>query len=734
MIDNTKKSLLSILLSTVLTSSIIYPYTNDIVPITIAIFFMCIIIFNIYIAISRKLPHVDKIYALILFAILIIFIKLALTESNGTSFIEWIFNAYSYNSDFLLYLILLIVLFTIFITSIIYYFTELYYKPYIIFFIMLIPGVLYFKLSMILSGAYPALLIIFLIAIISHYNHHIFINDGTPIYNKAYIRAFAVLLLATMILASIIPRYTITPYSAKLEEIINYNNYNLASMQSMTTLTSRSTPRGSNNPNSRKHLFTVTADEPLYLRKGVFTDFDGTRWHLNSNEDLSFGYSNWVNNSYIKYRAPGLLYQSIYNICKDYPYILDEFSLTLSDIPQNIPTASKTASIFYDDFYTNYILNTAYITSADGIDDLGYRNSFGEIFYTYGILEKGTRYNIDYYQDILPYQGSVQDFTRKLSLEEYKLLLRTIYYLSPVNSEELTILNTAISDLQEAEILNNYTTHYTSSQIDNLAKSITADLDNDYDKALALQNYFYNNGYTYDLSYSPPKDQNTIEYFIFNSKTGVCADYATAMVLMCQSVGLTARYIEGFHTGGTVDANGNYIVTPMNSHAFVEVFIPGYGWSTFEPTISASINSAPAVTETAVEEVIQNSIYLTGVKKAAIILALIILLFSIIYRLTEIILIPLFIETTFRIRLKYSDYDKQICLIYNHLGYICSHRFQTCINTFTPEETKDLIYNITGIDISPIIKAYEYTAFGENHIEDIQPFMDIYLQLYHYKK
>ena len=77
-----------------------------------------------------------------------------------------------------------------------------------------------------------------------------------------------------------------------------------------------------------------------------------------------------------------------------------------------------------------------------------------------------------------------------------------------------------------------------------LAKSITENCKNDYEKAQALVDYFEQNGYVYDNEYEP--DDESIAYFLFTSKRGNCTNYATSMTLMARMLGLPARYVEGF--------------------------------------------------------------------------------------------------------------------------------------------------------------------------------------------
>lgn len=61
-------------------------------------------------------------------------------------------------------------------------------------------------------------------------------------------------------------------------------------------------------------------------------------------------------------------------------------------------------------------------------------------------------------------------------------------------------------------------------------------------------------------------------------RRGVCQDYAHVMIALCRCQGIPARYVSGyFYNGKTGDEN-------EASHAWVEIFLPGYGWKAWDPT------------------------------------------------------------------------------------------------------------------------------------------------------
>src|SRR5438445_6197922 len=56
------------------------------------------------------------------------------------------------------------------------------------------------------------------------------------------------------------------------------------------------------------------------------------------------------------------------------------------------------------------------------------------------------------------------------------------------------------------------------------------------------------------------------------------------MTVMMRAVGVPTRYVNGFLPGEYNDVGGDYIIRASDAHSWVEVFFPGYGWITFDPT------------------------------------------------------------------------------------------------------------------------------------------------------
>ena len=128
-----------------------------------------------------------------------------------------------------------------------------------------------------------------------------------------------------------------------------------------------------------------------------------------------------------------------------------------------------------------------------------------------------------------------------------------------------------------------------SEEVKNLTQSIilTTGAQNPYDVAKAIEQYLRNNITYNERIPAPPFNQDPIDWFLFDIQQGYCNYYATAMVMMLRSQGIPARMSAGF-AEGVYQGNNTYLVKENDAHTWVEVFFPGYGWVTFEPTADES--------------------------------------------------------------------------------------------------------------------------------------------------
>lgn len=96
--------------------------------------------------------------------------------------------------------------------------------------------------------------------------------------------------------------------------------------------------------------------------------------------------------------------------------------------------------------------------------------------------------------------------------------------------------------------------------------------------------------YAYSLSADNTSDKSNtmLGNFLFGTKQGHCALYASAMTLALREKGIPARYITGFTTG-KLELNGSTgmyekTIHENSLHAWVEVYTEDFGWLPFDPT------------------------------------------------------------------------------------------------------------------------------------------------------
>lgn len=115
------------------------------------------------------------------------------------------------------------------------------------------------------------------------------------------------------------------------------------------------------------------------------------------------------------------------------------------------------------------------------------------------------------------------------------------------------------------------------------ADRVVAGASTDYDRALALQDFF-RDGFDYSTDVPAGHGDNAIDAFLAR-RVGFCEQFAGTFAAMARSVALPARVAVGFTPGQRDPADlGRFIVRGEHAHAWPEVYLSGFGWVAFEPT------------------------------------------------------------------------------------------------------------------------------------------------------
>lgn len=163
--------------------------------------------------------------------------------------------------------------------------------------------------------------------------------------------------------------------------------------------------------------------------------------------------------------------------------------------------------------------------------------------------------------------------------EEIKAILRQKAWKKDVVWDEA-------SQHREAEIYETYTQlpDNIPPRVYELAHTLAADADNDYDRMKAFAEYL--SSYTYTKSPPDcPDGREFTDYFLFDSKSGYCTCFATAMAVLGRCEGIPTRYAKGFMTADTMRSQrADVMLTGDNAHAWTEAYIAHVGWVRFDAT------------------------------------------------------------------------------------------------------------------------------------------------------
>ena len=116
-----------------------------------------------------------------------------------------------------------------------------------------------------------------------------------------------------------------------------------------------------------------------------------------------------------------------------------------------------------------------------------------------------------------------------------------------------------------------------------LSQDITKDCKTPIEKCNAIEAYLESYRYTMQPK-QVSKGEDLVDGFLFDTREGYCTYFASAMAVMVRTLGIPSRYVQGFAVGTGVNRNSKYNVKSSSAHAWVEVYIEGIGWLTYDPT------------------------------------------------------------------------------------------------------------------------------------------------------
>ena len=583
-----------------------------------------------------------------------------------------------------------------FLTSIVYYFTQVQYRTLGLMLCILFPFIIYSKRAEAMNETVIFFITVIYLITVVHNQRMAVQNDHRVLrLDRSYLSAVAVFVAVTLAVAVTIERPT---YLAQLQKNPNYFDYNpnragVNTIKSLENPSMNSSQRYSDRNLSDTPLFyfhTNGKNPVYYLRRQAYSHFDGNIWTMSYNDNSELQPYSSENQEY-----------STNEILKDWQAVNNRsgknltignflqqkqgrlYSETFSPIylpsPFGIVIDEETAD--YTKYPQGMVLRNGYDSNRKSVLDDSF--SFVEQTNDLYIYLKKSEINIEDYLRVLREDSSLEAFR-----------LQEDYYRAERNYSD---------------------TENITDNVSQLAMQITKDCYSDIDKASALESYFSENGYLYDENANP--EDKSIEYFIFTGKAGVCANYATAMTLMARSVGLPARYVEGFAAFEKADTD-TFVIRDKHSHAFVEVYISAVGWITFDPTVSDYRNIAAEEDESQflwrIWQTVNRFKYLIAVA-----IFIVILMKS-----------DRFSELIFRIRQLFRTPEQKTLKLYAHVIWLVSFSADGDYSSYTVDMLREYLAVNRGTVPEKLLLLFEKTAFG-----DYQPTKQEYDEVYaEYKK
>jgi transglutaminase-like putative cysteine protease len=107
------------------------------------------------------------------------------------------------------------------------------------------------------------------------------------------------------------------------------------------------------------------------------------------------------------------------------------------------------------------------------------------------------------------------------------------------------------------------------------------------ERLVAAERWFRQQPFRYTLKPGSLPPRAPMDTFLFERRVGFCGHYASAFTALMRSAGVPARVVSGYRGGDWVVplGGGGYLdIRQGNAHAWSEVWLPGEGWRSVDPT------------------------------------------------------------------------------------------------------------------------------------------------------
>ncbi len=622
------------------------------------------------------------------------------------SFLFWFLTPQSAMPYFPFYTYAMFLIASFFISSTVYYFTMIIYRTTMTFLLMLIPLAIYAKELQEIPLMLILLLFILYFGIMTLNTSRKNFTVVKTLKSLKYYKAISYFLVGSIVIITLIPKPAIVANREYVESVINASELTSKLMGTLNKMNDKSNGGGFLNIQNDKVLFYVDSDEVINLKAKVLEDYDYTddSWSI----DGRYIYTGF--DDYSKNLNPKTFISLIEKVCENNQEFADKYNLNDFLETEDVEDCVKNINIKANNFSAEYLLvPTGFIKVPAVNEDKIVITTDGEVGINgVGVFNSNLNYDIEYYSESIVYSDKINKLITQFSSETYKEFLNDLKWEVILSlDKEDKIVFSHYSTYNKAISYYEKTYQEPSEKILKLAQEITKDKYSDYEKAEAIEEYFIANNFIYDLNFRKSKGDN-VEDFLFESKTGVCYEYATAMVILARAVGLPARYVEGFSVSNYSKDNGLFVVTPKESHAFPEVYISGYGWMSFEPTVPSD----------------QIDISSPAKKSFMFFMQVMMIIIFIVTIVLCMIFVPKLMELFFRLSLKKYKYGERVVRIFKKLKALFGFS-----ESMTSKEMSEFFINKYGTDFSVSEKIFDKYVYGNAEITELE-FDRVYQQYF----
>lgn len=631
------------------------------------------------------------------------------------SFAVWFITpqaAVDYNG---LYTLAVFLMFMIFMSSVIYYFTRVRYRIFMGFLIFMIPFAIYGKEAETMPIPFIILMTVGYVVLMVYFRQ---LKDSDSIVvaeKKETWKSVGIYAVIFASVAAFVPKPEADTDRSVLESLISAERFTDRLVSMLSAFRDTSSGGQYRDVDNNTPLYYALADEELHLKTSTFStyDYSSDSWHTEEYDTASAAV---YDNTPADIGQTGKLTEAIMLAAlldSDFSekYGLDEYEdeeITLPDerevtlysvygSTQYAPVPQLAESLIDTNSGKELNLIETGLIRTDGRFDRFATFTFkysADTFFANEVNKKITDIiSVSDYEELLSDAEAVFDENSEYSvLDEYSRLIHDEYWR-----------------YRSYDLLLEYGDN---ERIHDLAMGITDGLESDYDKAKAIEIYFLQNGFVYDLDYVKSRGENA-ESFLFNTKRGVCFEYATAMILLARAAGIPARYCEGYLMSEPYESDSfdaNFVITPKTAHGFPELYIKGFGWIYFEPTIAPSDDSGKKIT-------LAQTLMISGI----IIISLLLAIFVFIK------LYPLISHKLFIMKYRKKDPNNSV---FAAMRRVCRIYGISAVNT--SHEAAMKVKEISGADIFALANLFDEAVYGESILdkEDRENALNAYVLAY----